>query len=149
MRSDNGLLVDLGEVLRAVEEADVFVVGFSNMSERLLVDARCDSRTGPLVRVVEPMASVEERLLWLGHERGEFGQPQAFTFVLWPHSVPFLVESGIWQRIRRRTQAGRYAGSARQCDATLEDLLALERYASNAAVRGEGFVTLWPRATRT
>jgi hypothetical protein len=144
MQSENGVLIDVGQVRQVVENADVFVIGFSNFPERLLVDARTDAKTGPLVQVVEPLGSIEERLFWLGKERGNFGMPQSFTFFAWPHSISYLQECGIWQRARDRVNADGDAAAAQACDAALERLDGLDRAVLVAAVKGERYVTLWP-----
>ncbi len=144
MQSENGVLVDIGQIRNVVESADVFVIGFAHFAERLLVDTRTNARTGPMIRVVKPLGSVEERLFWLGRKRGSFGMPESFTFFGWPHSTAYLRESGIWQRIIERVCADFDPEAARQCDAGLARLRALEHEVVNAAIKGERFVTIWP-----
>jgi hypothetical protein len=143
VQSDNGLLIDVGQVRGIVENADVFAIGFSNFAQRLLVDTRSNDTDGPLVQVVEPLNSVQERLFWLGKERGSFGMPESFTFFAWPHSLKFLEQSGLWQRIRDRVGAARDNDSARQCEEALNELRELEGRVVAAAITGEGFVSLW------
>jgi hypothetical protein len=144
MQGDNGLLIDIGQVREVVEDADVFVVGFANFTERLLIDARSNEDDGPMVRIVEPMGSVQERLFWLGKERGAFGMPRAFTFFAWPHTISYLEQCGLWARVRERVGAGADLAVGAQCDEALERLRALEREVLSAAILGERFVTLWP-----
>jgi hypothetical protein len=145
MQSENGLMIDVGQVREAVDKADVFVIGFSNLQERLLVDTRSNETQGPMVKLVEPLGSIQERLFWLGKERGAFGMPKAFTFLPWPHSVGFLEESGIWERIRGRVGAATDPAAAHQCDAALAELRELSRKVLLAAALGHNFVTLWPQ----
>jgi len=145
MRSENGVLVDVAEVAKIVDSADVFLVGFSNLSERLLVDTRTDERTRPLVRVVPALGSFQERIFWLGQHRPTLGVPQAFSFINWPHSPAFLSESGVWDRIRRRLDTSGELESAATCDRAIEKLAVLERRSMIDAVRGDRHVTLWPR----
>jgi hypothetical protein len=80
--TENGLLVDLAEVEKVVDLCDVFTVVFGLFAERLLVDTRCEGEEGPLVALVEPVASVEERFFWLGQRRPAFGPPERFMFFL-------------------------------------------------------------------
>jgi hypothetical protein len=145
MQSENGLLIDVGQIRHVLENADVFAIGFANFAERLLVDTRRNDDIGPMVRVVEPLASVQERYFWLGRERPSFGAPQGFAFFAWPHSIGFLEQSGIWERIHERTGAATDAAAALQCDNSLEDLKALERVAIQDAIRGRRYVSLWPQ----
>jgi hypothetical protein len=137
-------MIDVGQVRQVIENADVFVIGFANFAERLLIDNRASDEAGPLVRIVEPMASVQERLFWLGKERGSFGMPQSFSFFSWPHSVGYLRESGIWQAMLDRLDAAADSGVARALAHAFEDLSALERELLHAAIKGDRFVTLWP-----
>src|SRR5207247_9264630 len=86
MRSENGILVDVGEVAGIVDKADVLLVGFANFSERLLVDTRSDRQTRPLIRVVPSLGSYQDRIFWLGQNRPTLGMPNGFSFLNWPHS---------------------------------------------------------------
>lgn len=146
MFTDNGLGIDreaLDEVLR---KADVLTIGFVAFPERLLIDARSNQWEGPLVAVAEPVASVQERYLWLGQHRGSFGVPEAFSFFIWPHSVRTLVESGVLAPLRERLAAVS-TGSNDALDATLARFLDLEQEAWRGAIRGdEHWGTVWQRA---
>jgi hypothetical protein len=152
MYTENGLLVDLGQVDRIAAEADVFAVAFRLFPERLLIDTRHDPGDAagpcgtPMMAIVDPVASVEERIFWLGQHRPSLGVPQSFMFFLWPHSIGYLVESGVWGRIRERVVASGFAGAAETCDAALRDLLEREHRATVDAVRGDRFQTLWSTA---
>ena len=42
MHTENGILVDLDQVRRVVDNADVFTVAFRLFGERLLIDTRFD-----------------------------------------------------------------------------------------------------------
>jgi hypothetical protein len=142
VQSENGLLVDVGQVREVVETADVFVIGFSNLPERLLIDTRASTLFGPMIKVVEPLGSIQERLFWLAQERGSFGMPQSFTFFAWPHSIGYLEESGIWARVLDRVRPN--ADAERKCAAAFATLRTLEREAMLAAIKGDRFVTIWP-----
>ena len=145
MRSENGLLVDVGEINAIIEKADVFLLGFANFSERLLVDTRNDERTPPLVQVVPSLGSYQERIFWLGKNRPSLGLPEAFSFINWPHSPSFLLESGVWERVRARVTAAVDEDAAAVCDEALEKLAALERRSIVDAIDGRRHVTLWPK----
>lgn len=161
MYTENGLLVNLAEIEKVVDLCDVFTIIFRLFPERLLVDARTSAQEGPLVAVVEPVATVEERYHWLGRKRPNFGPPQRFMFFLWPHSIAFLEECGIVARIRRRCEASRrpvrLAGSASAAggeavamfDRALAELREKERRAIRAAITGENYRTIWPVQRRS
>jgi hypothetical protein len=145
VRSENGILIDVGEVASIVEKADVFLLGFANFSERLLVDTRSNRGTRPLVEVVPSLGSFQERIFWLGQNRPTLGVPQAFSFINWPHSPAFLMESGIWERVRDRVDAGADPTSAAACERAFERLTRLELKTMLDAINGDRHVTLWPR----
>ncbi len=99
-----------------------------------------------MVAIVAPVASIQDRYLWLGWHRGSFGSPENFSFFLWPHTVRSLVASGVLAPVRRRL-AQVADGAEATIDASLERLLEAERNAMRAAVRGEhGWQTLWRAA---
>jgi hypothetical protein len=144
MYSENGVLVDFEEINKLVEAADVFTVGFATFPERLLVDARTNDVEAPLVQVVEPARSARDRLNWLSRRRPSLGAPEAFSFFAWPHSPSFMVQSGVWERIRNRVEPGNPQVQV-QCDLAIKQLLNLDHEATLALLRGEHALTLWPR----
>jgi len=143
--TENGLLIDLEEVTKVVGGCDVFTIGFRTFPERLIVDTRETEGAGPLVQVVEPVSSVEERFHWLGRERPEFGVPEQFSFFVWPHSLEFLESCGLGQSIRDRVKAGERPEVARMVDEAMAELRRLERQSLQQALSGEGHHSLWPQ----
>jgi len=144
--TENGVLIDLEEVRKVVEHADVFTIGFRTFPERMIVDSRTSSDEGPMLEIVEPVATVEERFFWLGQRRPHFGVPDRFTFFVWPHSIAYLEESGLMDRIRQRIypldengDLGRHVAHA------MFRLHILERKATRDAVTGKNYHTLWAR----
>ena len=140
MYSENGLLVDLAEVEKVVDLCDVFTIIFRTFPERLLVDSRISPKEGPLVAVVEPVATVEERFFWLGQKRPRFGPPQRFIFFVWPHSIAFLEQCGIVEAIHQRCRP-----EVRQVQEAVAQLKQLERQAVQDALQGRNCHTLWSR----
>ena len=144
MFTENGLLIDLDEVGKVVDECDVFTIGFRTFPERLIVDTRETEDAGPLARVVEPVSSVEERFHWLGRERPQFAVPERFSFFVWPHSLEFLELCGLGQRIRDRVKASERPEVAQMVDEAMAELRRLERASLQQALAGEGYHSLWP-----
>src|SRR5688500_4525826 len=104
MYGDSGVLVDLEKIGEVIRASDVFLVGFAHFQESLLVDARSNDIEVPLIQLVEPAGSAPEQLIWLQRRRPSLGRPPSLAFVGWPHSPDFLVESGVWNRIRDRVR---------------------------------------------
>jgi hypothetical protein len=145
MYSENGVLVDFDEITKLVRSADVFTVGFATFPERLIVDTRSNDRETPMIQVVEPARSARDRMVWLSRRRPSLGVPEAFSFFAWPHSPNFMVQSGIWDRIRRQVDADLNAEVSVQCDLAIKQLLNLDREATYALLKGEHCLTLWPQ----
>jgi hypothetical protein len=136
--------IDLEEVRRVVDAADVLVVRFSVTDRRLLVDARSSEADGPMIKVVPPVSSGEERFKALKMMRPRFRTPQRILTFQWPRHARALEEAGIWQHIARRLVALGWSETAAQCDEALAELIEEERRTEIAAIRGdEGFKTLW------
>ena len=145
MYGDNGVMVDLEEIRGVIASAAIFAVGFVHFPERLLVDARFNEKEGPLVQLVDPAGSAEERIAWLSRRRPSLGPPQSLSFFGWPHSSRFLVESGIWDRILVRVGADLEPEMRTLCGLALRQIENLELTASQAVLRGDGWHSLWPR----
>ena len=149
MFTENGLLVDIAEVQEIVAKADVFTVAFRLFPERLLIDTRHDAADPegpsgmPMVAIVDPVATVQERYFWLGQHRPSLGMPESFEFFFWPHSIRYLEETGVWAAIRNRIESSGFPGAYETCDAALRDLHARERGAHLDAISGERYHTLW------
>jgi hypothetical protein len=144
MFTENGVQIDLEEVGKVVEGCDVFAIGFHMFPERVIIDTRETEDVAPLVQVVEPVTSVEERFHWLGRERPSFGVPERFSFFIWPHSLEFLESCGLARRIRDQLRASERPEVARMMDKALAELQRLERRSVQQALAGEGYHALWP-----
>ncbi|MEP7215418.1 MAG: hypothetical protein ABI782_04145, partial [Anaerolineaceae bacterium] len=113
------------------------------MIERLLVDTRSNDRQGQFAEMVEPVASVQERHIWLGRHRGSFGSPRGFAFFVWPHTVRGLIERGILDPLRARLSPETLLA----LDKALAEAAEAERQAMQAVIRGdERWPTLWARS---
>ena len=146
MYGDNGVVIDLSAMAKAVRQADVIVVGFDFWPERLLIDLRNDTRkhTPPLIELVEPLGGVEERNIWLSARRPGVTPPDQFVFFTWPHSVDFLTHSPLPEGVVRRLRREQGLDMREELASVLEELGTRERREALAAVRGgEGYETVW------
>jgi hypothetical protein len=145
MFTENGIEVDPERVQQVLESADVLTIAFALFPERVLFDTRTNRTDGPLVAIVEPVASVQERYLWLGKHRGSFGAPEAFSFLAWPHTVRGLIERDILAPLRQRLEAAS-PDASRVFDDVMARLQRRELFAIRDAIRGEDpWRTLWER----
>jgi len=152
MYTENGLLVDLTEINEMVASADVLAAAFRLFPERLLIDTRFDATDPegacgmPMVAIVDPVATLQDRYFWLGQQRPTLGAPRQFKFFFWPHSIRYLEESGVWDAICERVLRAGFPGAAETCDAALRDLYHREHAANLDAIRGDRYQTLWAAA---
>ncbi len=143
MRAEFG--IDLDEVRRVIDAADVLVVRLSVTDRRLLVDTRANENEGPMIRVVPPVATGEERFKSLKMLRPRFRTPERILTFQWPRHARALRDAGIWDHIARRLVGAGWSDTARQCDEAFAQLLQEERTVEVAAIKGdEGFKTIWP-----
>jgi hypothetical protein len=96
-----------------------------------------------MVAIVDPVATVQERFFWLGQHRPSLGMPRDFMFFLWPHSIGYLRESGVWGAVRDRIVASGFVGAAATCDDAIADLVERERRATIGAITSSEYQTLW------
>lgn len=146
MLTENGLEVDIEAVNDLLRRADVLAIGFTLFPERLLIDTRTSDDEGPLVAIVAPVATVQERYLWLGKHRGNFGAPEAFSFFTWPHTVRGMRERDILAPLGRRLTEVSNDGNE-MLDQALAKLAELEQGAIREAIRGgETWRAVWEKS---
>ncbi len=145
MNDDASLPFDLQEILDAIDETDVAVIGFPLFPERMMADFRFSDQGGPMIRMVAPVGSRAERMRDLMKLRPEFGMPAQHIFFVWPRSVSSFRESDIWKQIVSKLAGIERHDSTEQCKSLLDDLKGLERKALVDAIRGESYQSLWER----
>ena len=94
--------LDLDELIQAIKDEDVLIVRFQNFEERLLLDMRVGDDGEPLVKMVDPVSSPEERYKELREIRPEVALPERIMVVPWPRSYNELVRFGLWEHITDR-----------------------------------------------
>lgn len=140
-----GFGIDLDEVRRVIDAAEVLVVRFAITDRRLLVDSRSNEGCGPLISVVPPAANAQERFRSLKVLRPRFRSPERILTFEWPRHARALAEAGLWDHMARRLVALGWPETAGHCDQAYRQLVDAERDVEVAAIVGaEGFQTLWP-----
>lgn len=138
--------VDLDEVRKVIDAADVLVVRFHLIPDRLLVDFRTTPGVAPLLALVPRANSVEERFRSIKQLRPEFPFPERVMSFSWPRSMPVLLSSGVWQHLVDRMMDLAGPEGVDLCGAMMERLTAEERGEVDRAIRGAGhYQTLWER----
>ncbi|HXF51084.1 MAG TPA: hypothetical protein VNM43_05330 [Dehalococcoidia bacterium] len=143
---DGAFLIDRDEVLRTVREAEVITFRFPTVTDRLLIDNRYSELDPPMVRLVEPAGSVEERFRSLKRLRPRFRIPDRISAIAWPLTARAIQEYGVWDAIIDRIATAGFTDAAERYGGVLRDLLARERREALAAVRGEEpYQVIWSR----
>ena len=138
--------VDLEEVFKVIDAADVLVVRFHLVDKRLLVDFRTRAGVQPLILVVARAESVDDRFKSIKKLRPEFPYPEKVMSFHWPRTMPVILASGVWQHLVDRISALGDDETTEQCGRVMEELLALERTEVAGAIRGtDHYQTLWER----
>ena len=144
---DNDYPLDLDEILQTIRSADVVTVRFVTVSRRLLFDSRHTEIDAPLVKLVAPAATAEERFRSLKRLRPRFRLPDKITAIWWPKYISTLVGCGIWDCLMARLAESGFPRAVEEGAEVLRELLEMERAEVRRAIVGEGYKALWQRAT--
>lgn len=139
--------IDIEAIRRVIEEAEVFVVRFAMIEQRLLVDTRPDGNGRPFISMVPRATSPEERYRYLRQQRPDVAPPAQITVFQWPRPIAVMRELGVWGFIEERLASIGGDPSRRDVSSAFRTGQLLERADVLAAIRGgEGYETIWERA---
>jgi len=142
---DYGL--DMEEVTRVINTAEVLVIRFAILDKRLLIDTRTSELDGPIIAIVPKASSVEERFQSLRSMRPRFPLPNKIMSFLWPRQIETFRRSDLWARIEARLASLGGEEMAKRCQQVYEELARQERAEVRAAISGgEGYQSLWERS---
>lgn len=140
--------IDISEVGRVIDNADVLVVRFAIVDKRLLIDARTNEKgDGPMIAVVDKAGSVEERFKELKKMRPRFPLPEKIMSFTWPRHIDTFRGSGLAERIESRLVSLGGDEMANSVRAAISELATEEKAEVQSAIRGDDrYQTLWQRA---
>jgi hypothetical protein len=138
--------LDIEEVSKVIESADVLVVRFAIVDKRLLVDTRINDHDGPFIGVVPKAGSIEERFKSLKRLRPRFPLPEKIMSFMWPRHMETFRNSGLWTRIEQRLVSLGGETLTDRCTEVFDELIREEKIEVLSAIRGgEGYQSLWER----
>lgn len=138
--------LDIEEVTKVIESANVLVVRFAIVDKRLLIDTRTTDQEGPFIGVVPKAGSIEERFKSLKRLRPLFPLPEKIMSFMWPRHMETFRKSGLWNRIEQRLVGLGGEKMVRRCNEVFDELIREEKTEVLAAIRGgEGYQSLWER----
>jgi hypothetical protein len=138
--------VDLGEVFEIIDAAEVLIVRFHLIRRRLLIDFRARPGQPPIIKLVPPAESIEERFRSIKQLRPDFAVPEKVMTFHWPRTAGVLEECGVWGKIADRMTNIGGERSREECQGALRELRGAERQEVASAIRGgDHYQTLWER----
>ncbi len=142
---DGDFRLDIGEIQRTIEKAEVLSVYFPRLRRTLLVDTRYDVEDEPLVRLVPMVDSIEERFRSIRRLRPRLPRPESITVIPWPKAVDSLVRLNIWAKLIDRFVGNGQVKAVKACGAVLEELRRLEQEEIGEVISGPAYYTIWER----
>jgi len=140
---DNDFGVDLEEIRRRIESAEVLTVAFPMLRQALVLDLRPSLEEPPLVRIAPMARGPEERIRYLRHARPSLPRPTELTIILWPKLVRSLERLGVLDQLLERVAGAGNSATVQSCQNAWQELQRLESKESAAAIRGDNYHTLW------
>ena len=143
---DGDFRIDLEEVLKNIDSAEVISIYFPLLRKTILIDTRFTEEDPPMVKVVPMASTVEERNRALRRLRPHFPRPKAITVVKWPKSVESLVQLGVWRKVLERFVYSGHKEAVQACNLVLQEMYGLEVEELSAVITGENYHTMWARS---
>ncbi|MQF48825.1 hypothetical protein FIM08_02850 [SAR202 cluster bacterium AC-647-N09_OGT_505m] len=143
---DGDFRVNLEELLRKIDNAEVISIYFPLLRKTILVDTRFTMEDPPMVKVVPMASSGEDRHRALRRLRPSFPRPKTITVLPWPKYAESLVRLGVWQRVLQLFVHSGHKETVQACNLVLEEVYDLEREELAAVITGENYHTMWARA---
>jgi hypothetical protein len=142
---DNRVELDLERVGQNIDEADVITIYFPLLGKTLIMDARCNYTTGPMISLVPIATDSIDRYRSFRRLRPQFSRPESISMIPWTNRVGSLDRMGVWPKIIARLESllGNDCDLRERADACLGELGQLEVREMLRAVSGDQYHTLW------
>ncbi len=145
---DRDFSLDLSEVMKSIENAEVMSIFFLRLRKSLIIDTRFTLEDKPMIKVVPMASSLEDRLRSLRKMRPNLPRPGDITLIPWFGYVDSLIDLGVWDRIMQRFVDSAQKDVVKECSNILKELRMLEQDEMAAVIKGEGYQTIWSSLKR-
>ena len=140
------------QVLSTIDEAEVLTIFFPNLAKALVIDVRRNFEEGPLVRVMNQVNSMEERMAAIEKMRPGLGRVRSIAGIPWTKSIRTLGENGIINRLEQRlsvTGQDNYQAS-QACHAAFQKLQEIEHNQWVDLIKGQNslYKSIWETAKK-
>ncbi|MBI2856465.1 MAG: hypothetical protein HYX93_06440 [Chloroflexi bacterium] len=132
---DGDFRIDLADILKNIQTADVISIYFPLLGKTLLIDTRFTMEDSPLVAVVPMATSMEERFRALRKLRPYLPRPRSITVVPWPRYAESLVRLGVWQKVLERFVHSGHKEAVQACGEAMREIIHLEEAELSAVLR--------------
>jgi phospholipid N-methyltransferase len=140
---DNDFSIDIEEINRNLENAEVVTLFFPLLRKTLLLDLRYGDEYDPIVTIMPMVNSPAERMETIQKLRPNLAKPEKIVFIPWPKYASSLVRLGLYDSIKQRlTTIGRSKPLA-DLRSALKTLEQTEKDEIAAVIKGKGYRTLW------
>ena len=143
---DGDFRIDLDEVLKNIDSAEVISIYFPLLRKTILIDTRFTEEDPPMIRIVPMATTPEERHRVLRRLRPHFPKPKAISVIPWPKYVESLVHLGVWRKVLERFVYSGHKEAVQACNQVLEEMYELEIEEFSAVITGENYHTMWARS---
>ena len=96
---DGDFELDVNEILAELSEAEVLSIFFPIFRKSLVIDLRSLELSGPMIQIMQMVASPQERIRSIRRARPGFPRRPNLAIFPWPRNVNSLVSEGIWQQL--------------------------------------------------
>lgn len=135
------------QVLSTIDEAEVLTIFFPNLTKALVVDTRRNQEDGPIIKVVNQVNSMEERMASIEKMRPGFGKVRSIAGIPWTKSIRTLKENGVMTRLEQRlNRAGQESYIAAQnCNEAFSKLCEIEHKQWTTLIKNENsmYKSIW------
>ncbi|MEI6044192.1 MAG: hypothetical protein WCS37_07355 [Chloroflexota bacterium] len=137
----------ISQVLSTIEEAEVLTIFFPNLAKALVVDLRYNYEEGPMVKVVNQVNSMEERMHSIEKMRPLLGRVRSIAGIPWTKSVVTLKENEIIDRLQQRlvTTGMQHYTANEACEIAFRNLQEAEYAQWISLIKAESplYKTIW------
>jgi len=142
---DMSFPVDLDEISRTIDSAEILVIILPMLRKSLLLDLRYTSDVPPYVKVVPMVKNPEARIRFIRRTRPNLPRPRQLTTVAWTKLVGSIARLGISDHILKRLAETGHLSAVQSYLLAFEELERLERAELSAVIQGDNYHTVWAR----
>ena len=135
--------IDVNEILIDIKEAEVLSIFFPMFRKSLVVDLRSNDQAPPMIRIMQMVASPQERMRTIRRLRPGFPRRHSLSVIGWPRYVDSLETNGIWQNIIEQLVGAGHPNPEQVMAHALGELRRQEKAELARVVMGQNYHTIW------